>query len=692
MLNWTATLWPVMVAMAIKSAVVIGAAWMVTIAMRGCSAASRHVVWTACAAALLALPLLSVSVPALRLPAAGAILPGDPGLVFRSTVTAALLSGGAPNASPAATKRPLEGRAAAAAPADWRTVVLAVWAAGAAIVLGQMLLACMALLRMKRASRSHPEADTAALLAASLGIQEPVDIRERPEGMPMTFGLFRPTIFLPAEASDWSEARRRIVLLHELAHVRRGDTATHLIARAALALYWWNPMAWMAWREFLKEREKAADDLVLAAGAGQSEYAGHLLEVARTMRSAPAAAAAIAMARPSQLEGRLLAILADGVNRRQLGRGAAWIAAAMAIALVVPLAAIRAQSTAAPIVPPDVDAAIRSASVQKNHQLLEDGAKAYENLRKYNEAQALREASLAIREQESGKQSAAYAEGLVMLGDLARRRGMRPESLEYYRRALENGDRPEVVSALINLGLFAAGSAKAPQMVVSSRAGDPSNVAFTVRSDASQQEGNLAEAYDYLERARKVANNGNDMGRAMTWLAFIKSNEPQGETEADSLYRGAMAAEDNGGADQALTLEFYARFLRSHGRDGEADPIAARATQIRKARAAALGPKRTLAMNAVKVGPGMTAPMLLSKVEPSYSEEARAAKYQGTVTLQIVVDTDGTATDIQVVKSLGFGLDEKAVEAVMAWKFKPGTMGGTPVPVQAMIEVNFRLL
>src|ERR1051326_1998675 len=563
MLNWTATLWPMVVAMAIKSALVIGGAWLVTLAMRGRSAASRHVVWTACAVALLALPLLSVSVPALRLPAAGAILPSDPGLVFRSTATAApLAGGGASKAIPAIAQRSLDAHGAAAAPADWRTVVLALWAAGAVIVLGQMLVACIALLRMKRASPAHPEAESAVLRAASLGIEEPVDIRERPEGMPMTFGLFRPTIFLPAEAARWTEARRRTVLLHELAHVRRGDTATHLIARAALALYWWNPMAWVAWREFLKEREKAADDLVWAAGAGQSEYAGHLLEVARTMQSAPAAAAAIAMARPSQLEGRLLAILADGVNRRQLGRGTAWIAAAAAIALVVPLAAIRAQSTAGPVVPPDVDAAIRAASVQKNHQLLEDAAQTYENLRKYNEAQTLREASLAIREQESGKQSAAYAEGLVMLGDLARKRGMRPESLEYYRRALENGDRPKGVSALINLGLSAAGSAKAPQTVVSSRAGEQQpNLAFTTRSEASQPEGNLAEAYDYLERARRVANNGNDMGRAMTWLAFIKANEPQSEAEADSLYRGAIAAEDNGGADQALTLEFYARFL-----------------------------------------------------------------------------------------------------------------------------------
>ena len=94
MLNWTATIWPMLATVAIKGAVVLAAACMVTFAMRNRSAAARHLVWTACAAALLALPVLSVALPVLRLPAAGAILPGDAGLVFRSTVTAAQVPSG----------------------------------------------------------------------------------------------------------------------------------------------------------------------------------------------------------------------------------------------------------------------------------------------------------------------------------------------------------------------------------------------------------------------------------------------------------------------------------------------------------------------------------------------------------------------------------------------------------------------
>jgi TonB family protein len=95
---------------------------------------------------------------------------------------------------------------------------------------------------------------------------------------------------------------------------------------------------------------------------------------------------------------------------------------------------------------------------------------------------------------------------------------------------------------------------------------------------------------------------------------------------------------------------------------------------------------------AFRVGGGVSAPSVLFKVEPEYSEEARKAKFQGTVVLAIVVDPSGKARDIRVIRPLGLGLDEKAIEAVMKWRFKPGLKDGAAVPVQATVEVNFRLL
>ena len=92
-----------------------------------------------------------------------------------------------------------------------------------------------------------------------------------------------------------------------------------------------------------------------------------------------------------------------------------------------------------------------------------------------------------------------------------------------------------------------------------------------------------------------------------------------------------------------------------------------------------------------RVGGGVSAPKALYAPDPEYSEEARKAKYQGTVVLWVVVGPDGRPHDIKVSRSLGLGLDEKAIEAVRQWKFEPAKKDGTPVAVQINVEVNFRL-
>jgi len=95
---------------------------------------------------------------------------------------------------------------------------------------------------------------------------------------------------------------------------------------------------------------------------------------------------------------------------------------------------------------------------------------------------------------------------------------------------------------------------------------------------------------------------------------------------------------------------------------------------------------------AYRIGGGVSAPSIISKVEPEYSEEARKAKWQGTVVLSLVVDDKGRPQNLKVVRSLGLGLDQKAIEAVAKWLFKPGMKDGKPVAVIATVEVNFRLL
>jgi TonB family protein len=652
---------PILVSAALKSTFVLGAAWLAALTMRGRSAAARHLVWTAAAAALLALPFLSVALQALPVGRAAAILPANLGLVFHATSTA-----GNDAAVAAMPSSPGTSRHALGAPVrrlDWKTWLMLLWAAGVAISFARMLVACAALWRLRRQAAPYPEPDRARALAAALGIRNEVEVLETVRGsMPMTFGLLRPAIFMPCDAGSWTGPRRQMVLLHELAHVRRGDVATNLMARVALSLYWWNPLAWTAWREFLKERERAADDLVLNSGACAAEYAGHLLEVARTMQAAPATAwAAIAMARPSQLEGRLVAILDSRRNRQQPGRLAAAVAALLAIAVVAPVAAVQSQEEQAAT--PDVEAAIRAANGQKNHEMLERAASAFEKLRKYPEAVTLREAALAIREQVSGPQSLDYAVGLIQLGDLARKRGKFQDAESAYAKAVAAvGDRAETASALLYLSMGA------------------------------YRTHDFDKAMEYAQRVRNVSPAGPLTGKAMTWMGQIREKQEGGAADAEALYTGALSQEDANSADGALTMELYGRFLRGQGRTMEAEVIEARAANVRKTLIDAATSKRAANGQVYRVGNGTTPPSLLKKLEPEYTEEARVEKIAGTVLLTVVIETDGTASSFQILKGVGFGLDEKAVEAISQWKFKPGTRDGAPVPVQAQIEVNFRLL
>jgi TonB family protein len=627
MSSWNVSEWfSFLVNTALKSTVLLGAAWLAAWALRGRSAALRHLVWTAAAAAVLALPFLSASLPALRVPASRALLPFDPAVVFR-VASSATVEPPSPSSLPPATAR-----RAIPAPlySDLRIWLMLLWAAGAAAAFARMFAAFLALWRVQRTARPFPDDGLSRALAQSLGIRHPVRVLEsRPGGMPMTFGLLRPAVFLPPEAATWSEERRRVVLLHELAHVRRGDVATHLLARTAFSLNWWNPLAWSAWREFLKERERSTDDLVLNAGARASDYAGHLLEVARTLQSAPATAwAAVAMARRSQLEGRLLAILDSGVKRHVPGRMTALAATVLAVAAVAPFAAMRAQTPA-----PKVDDTVRFRAA----------------------------ASGAVVAQPATAPEANDAVGLVKLGDQARQQGQLDEATGYYRRAVALGDQPEVAAALLYLGII------------------------------DYEKKDNAGALDYFRRAERATPSGSSRGPAISWEAVIRQREEDGAPVAEFLYRSALALEEWNSPEAALTMEFLAHFLREQGRVTEAEAMEASAGEIRKARVAELSPKRQTAQIS-KVGSGVAAPVLLHKVEPRYSVEARAAKVQGTVVLSLVIGTDGTASDVQLRKGVGYGLDEQALNAVTQWTFKPGMRDGVPVPVQATIEVNFRLL
>jgi len=160
---------------------------------------------------------------------------------------------------------------------------------------------------------------------------------------PLTWGWRSPVVLLPEDAVDWPEQHRRIVLRHELAHVARADSLAQLLGGFVCALYWFHPLVWMAERRLRSECERACDDTVVSLGTPAAEYAAHLLEVARSARAFGAPGfLSVAMARPSQLEGRLLAVLSESRQRISLSRGARRATVALSALVLLPLAAFRA--------------------------------------------------------------------------------------------------------------------------------------------------------------------------------------------------------------------------------------------------------------------------------------------------------------------------------------------------------------
>src|SRR5437870_4615859 len=329
-----------------KSFAILIVAGGVCLCWRRGAASARHLVWFLAMAGLLCLPGLSRLLPAWQRPLWAVGTQADSAneltvtleFVPAKPITASLHQTPAPSAAGAIhTPGPAQGaggrRLATHFHTAWAAFVLAVWLSGAVFILLSLAVGCLRLRALRRAAKPPSNGDWLALLRLlcdELRVGRRVTLLQSADDvMPVTWGWWQPVILLPAEADEWSPERRRVVLLHELAHVKRWDCLTQMIARLACAVYWFNPLVWVAARQMCVERERACDDLVLNGGCRASDYASHLVEIARTFRRVPQVAA-VAMARSRGLERRVVAILDDHRNRHRVAK---TTAALMALAV-----------------------------------------------------------------------------------------------------------------------------------------------------------------------------------------------------------------------------------------------------------------------------------------------------------------------------------------------------------------------
>ena len=338
------------------------------------AASGRHLLLALCTGALLAAPLLALFLPHWKLPlyaqaSAPSALAGERATASRRDVenpftgeaypprsetsaSASTFLRSMPSAHSQESLSALSGQIPLSTPATassarethsitiplWQTArcrqaVVAVWLLGCAIALLRLLAGLIGARRVTtRETVADPNlSQMVTQLQAELGMGRTVTVRQiRADSalpVPLTWGHFHPTLLLPPQFAEWPQERRRMVVLHELAHVQRADWLVQVLVQITCALYWFHPLVWWTAHRLQAESERACDDTVLLTGVTPAAYAENLVEVIRTMnRSKKSPLSMLGMAHPP-IEARLRAILAP-LPRRRPTRSLALVASA----------------------------------------------------------------------------------------------------------------------------------------------------------------------------------------------------------------------------------------------------------------------------------------------------------------------------------------------------------------------------
>ena len=305
-----------------KATIILLLALGMTVVMQRTSAGARHLVWLVTVAALLFVPVLTAwgPLPVRVLPALSSVVDQSSSIVgSKSGETKITKTGEAGVAAPSSAKDVApsggvaNGAVSESALKTGISLLFLIWAAVVFVIAASLGYAALVVRRIVKRARPLDTADWLNPLwevSDRLALDEPPRLlRSEDAKMPFACGLFTPTIVLPAECDAWSLDRRRAVLLHELAHVRRHDLIGHTLGRVACAVYWFHPLVWTAAKQLRSESERACDDLALACGARAADYAEHLLDIVTSVRRDSTPSVALAMARRKEFEGRMLAIL-----------------------------------------------------------------------------------------------------------------------------------------------------------------------------------------------------------------------------------------------------------------------------------------------------------------------------------------------------------------------------------------------
>jgi carboxyl-terminal processing protease len=358
---------PLLVDAAVKGTVVLLLALALARSLRRSSAAVRDLVWAMTMVALLGVPFFYL-LPAWEVPL---VVPGmnvaqptenadlkkylivleepaklaglSPAPIEEAKAEPMLVANGDTTASTTLPSREnpadVSTEARSASVAAW---IVVAWFSGALLSLLWLAGGWLSVARVARDCRHVRNGslqEMLALVAHELEIRRHVNLLlSNRRTIPMTWGLWRPVVLLPQDAHAWSAARLRMVLIHELGHVKRWDCLAQILGHLARGFYWFHPLAWLAVRRLRIEQEQACDDLVLDSGSTAADYAEHLLAVTAGLpagfRTAPVA---LGMGRAENLRRRLTCLLDGSRDHRPVRRHALLWASALTLALIMSL-------------------------------------------------------------------------------------------------------------------------------------------------------------------------------------------------------------------------------------------------------------------------------------------------------------------------------------------------------------------
>jgi TonB family protein len=366
---------------AVKSTAIVAVALALMPLLRRRTAAMRHAILAAALLGAAVAPFMRSVIPTWRIPVA---------VNLGGTSEAALNVLGIPNTigTPSHVVDPL---ASTSVLPSMSTIGFAVWLLGATVAITLLMVGCIRLARLTSRAQRISAGDWVACaeeIRREYNLPSPLLLETDHPSLLVTWGILRPRVLVPARAVRWPLERIRLVLAHELAHIRRGDWIMQIAAEFVRAVNWFNPLFWVACNRLRAESEHACDDHVINRGIDGPEYATHLVHIARELRPPLIWVPAPSIARTSNFERRVRLMLDRKVNRRPISRAASFAIALGMLAIVIPVTGIAVAqvfgTVAGSIVDPmnaalpDVTLVLTNTQTQAKHEVRSDRTGRYE--------------------------------------------------------------------------------------------------------------------------------------------------------------------------------------------------------------------------------------------------------------------------------------------------------------------------